>query len=141
MTSVYLDASALVPFFVEESHSERAEAFLRSSSAALVVSDFAAAEFASAIARRRRMGDLTLAGARNIFDVFDRWAAERAQRVETTSRDVASAERFLRRLDMTLRTADALNIALAMRLGTTIITFDRRMAENAHALHADAVLL
>jgi predicted nucleic acid-binding protein len=41
---------------------------------------------------------------------------------------------FLRRLDLTLRTPDALNIAIAQRAASVLMTFDEKMAANAHAL-------
>jgi hypothetical protein len=40
----------------------------------------------------------------------------------------------LRRLDLTLRTPDALNIAIAQRVGATLATFDAKMADAARAL-------
>ena len=48
--------------------------------------------------------------------------------------DVAAATAYLRRLDLTLRTADALNIAIAERTGCTLLNFDRKMAEGAQAI-------
>jgi uncharacterized protein len=65
--SVYLDASALVPLFANDALSERADAILRANQSTLIVSDFAAAEFASAIARRMRTRLLTIAEARIAF--------------------------------------------------------------------------
>ena len=51
--SVYLDASFLVALFVNQTPlSARATAFLETTLPELVVSDFAGAEFASAIAQR-----------------------------------------------------------------------------------------
>jgi uncharacterized protein len=44
------------------------------------------------------------------------------------------AARFLRRLDLNLRAPDALNIAVAQRLGIAIATFDQRMAVAARRL-------
>jgi uncharacterized protein len=40
----------------------------------------------------------------------------------------------LRRLDLTLRTSDALHIAIAQRVNATQVTFDRSMARSARAL-------
>jgi hypothetical protein len=41
----------------------------------LIVSDFAAAEFASAVARRVRTGDITSDEACRDFSAFDMWTA------------------------------------------------------------------
>ena len=56
------------------------------------------------------------------------------RREQTQPSDIASAEAYLRRLDLNLRTPDALNIAIAQRVGATLVTFDLRMAEAARTL-------
>ena len=48
--------------------------------------------------------------------------------------DIAAADRILRRLDVNLRTPDALHIAIAERIGATLVTFDRQMEAGARAL-------
>jgi predicted nucleic acid-binding protein len=58
----------------------------------------------------------------------------RATRIETTAPDVAVAAALLRRLDLTLRTPDAVNIAIAQRSGSMLMTFDEKVASNAQAL-------
>jgi predicted nucleic acid-binding protein len=98
------------------------------------VSDFAQAEFASAVSRRVRTGELTVEEAREAFSALDVWTARAVRRITTSSADVAATTVFLRRLDLTLRTADALNIAIAERTGCALLTFDRKMAENAQAI-------
>lgn len=100
----------------------------------MLVSDFAGAELASAIARRVRMGELSADEARIAFANFDAWSARAAVRAETAPADVAAAAAFLRRMDLTLRTPDALNIAIAQRMNATLATFDAKMASSASAL-------
>jgi predicted nucleic acid-binding protein len=132
--SVYLDASVLVALFTEDPFTSRAESFLRSFESILVVSDFAAAEFASAIAREVRTRDMTHREARIAFSGFDTWMVRVAQRVEIGPPDVKAAEAILRRLDLKLRTPDAINIAIAQRIGAALFTFDNAMMKNARAL-------
>jgi uncharacterized protein len=132
--SVYLDASVLVALLTNDKLTARADAFLRNHSPVLIVSDFAAAEFASAVARRVRMGEITPEDARIAFSTFDAWTARAAQRVEISAADVTVAEVFLRRLDLTLRTPDAINIAIAQRNGAGLVTFDEKMAASARML-------
>lgn len=131
---VYLDASVLVALLANDPLTARADAFLRGATPELVLSDFAAAEFASAIARRVRTKEITVEEARTAFSTLDDWAARATQRVGTTTADVSVAEAALRRLDLTLRTPDALNIAIAQRTGAILATFDARMAASAQAL-------
>lgn len=132
--SLYLDASVLVSMFTADALTARADRYLRAHSPVLVVADFAAAEFASAIARRVRMRELKHNEAQSAFANFDAWLGRGATRIETNAADIAAAERYLRRLDLTLRTPDALNIATAERLGTELATFDTKMAAAARAL-------
>lgn len=131
---LYLDASVLVALVVDDPLSSRASALLRGISPVLLLSDFAAAEFASAVSRRVRTREYTARDARAAFSVLDAWAAREAQRIETTSADVTTAEAFLRRLDLTLRTPDALNIAIAQRENAVLTTFDTKMAIAARKL-------
>lgn len=116
----------------------RADAFLRRAAPVPVVSDFAAAEFASALARRVRTGEIEPERARQAFSDLDQWIGRVAQRIDLASGDVAEAARFLRRLDVTLRTPDALNIALCRRASAALATFDK-MAAAARRLGLDVV--
>jgi hypothetical protein len=76
--SLYLDVSVLVALFVIDPSSARAEAFLSAHPEIVVVSDFGAAEFLSAVARRVRTRDLTRADGRLAFSNFDTWIARSA---------------------------------------------------------------
>jgi uncharacterized protein len=130
----YLDASILVALFTEDAHTARAESFLRESGCTPIVSDFARAEFSSAISRRVRQDLIAAEDARRACAHLDAWIARAAEPAETETADIATATAFLRRLDVGLRTPDALNIAIAFRLGVEIATFDATMAASAMAL-------
>jgi len=132
--SVYLDASVLVAFFSDDPFTPRADAFLDKYEDVLIISDFAAAEFASVIARQVRTKEISAATAHDAFSSFDSWTARAAESVEFGPLDVRTAEGFLRRLDLPLRTADAIHIAIARRIRASIATFDEKMARAARAL-------
>ena len=132
--SLYLDASVLVALFVIDPSSARAEAFLSAHPEIVVISDFAVAEFSSAVARRVRTRDLTREDGQLAFSNLDIWVARAAYREEVTTADVDAATRILRRLDVNLRTPDAIHTAIAQRLEATLVTFDRSMAAGARAL-------
>jgi uncharacterized protein len=134
---VYADASLLVGLIVSDRFSDRGREFIARERPTLLVSDFSAAEFASVLARRVRTRELAADAARRAFTAFDSWSTSRSRRVELDSSDVARAEGFLRRLDLNLRTPDAINIALAGRHAAALATFDVRMAEAARALGVD----
>lgn len=132
--SVYLDASVLVALFARDAFTERANAYLGNELPIIAVSDFAAAEFASAIARLVRMRVLARAEARAIFEDFEIWRLREADMLDILASDVTTAASFIRRLNLTLRTADAINIAMAQRIGATLATFDVKMSECARAI-------
>jgi len=132
--SLYLDASVLVTLLVIDPSTARAEAFLSAHPEIVVVSDFGVAEFSSAVRRRVRSRDLTPEDAQLAFFNLDTWVARSAYREEVTAADLDAANRILRRLDVHLRTPDAIHVAIAQRLGATLVTFDRSMAVGARAL-------
>ena len=111
--SVYVDTSVLVALFINDSFSARADRFVVSQSTPLIVSDFVTAEFASAISRRVRIKDVKAADARTAFADFDSWSTQATSRAEIQTSDVRTAASYLRRMDSTLRTGDAINIAIA----------------------------
>jgi predicted nucleic acid-binding protein len=134
--SVYLDASVLVALFTNDLLTARADTFLRTKPSVLIVSDFAAAEFSSVIARHVRTNDITKNDARIVFSNFDTWTASTTQRALINGADIIGAEVLLRRLDLALRTPDALNIAIAQRMAATLVTFDKKMAAAARIIGA-----
>lgn len=136
---VYLDASVLVALFTEDALSAQADALLRASGAPSIVSDFAAAEFASAVARKFRSKEVSEGEARRAFANFDEWREIGPQTVDIRPDDLQIAATLMRRLDLSLRTPDAIHVAVAMRLGTTLATFDRRMASDATRLGVSTV--
>jgi predicted nucleic acid-binding protein len=135
--NLYLDASVIVALLTNDAFTSRADAYVRAHSPILIVSDFAEAEFASVIARRVRTREVTEQTARIAFAELDAWVIRNTERAGTTTADVTAATRALRRLDLTLRTADALNIAIAQRMDATLMTFDEKMAVAARALGVD----
>jgi predicted nucleic acid-binding protein len=130
--TLYLDTSVVVPLFLAEAWSERAEAFL-SGSPIVTISDYSEVEFASAISRRVRMGDIEPTAGQTALAQFDTWI-RRAQRAVLSSDDLVMAKTFLRRLDLRLRTGDAIHIAIAQRVGATLATFDKQMSRCAAML-------
>lgn len=135
--NLYLDASVVVALVTKDAFTSRADAYLRAVGPTLIVSDFAAAEFAAVVARRVRMKQISQSIAEAAFAALDGWITRATERVETTSADVTAAALALRRLDLPLRTADAINIAIAQRIGATLMTFDEKMAVAARALGVD----
>jgi len=132
--SIYLDASVIVALFTEDHFTDRATTLLASKADAVIVSDFAAVEFSSVIARFVRTRSITEEQARTVLSDFDNWSERASQRVTTDGAIISRAETFLRRLDTPLRTADAINIAIAEGLRASLMTFDDKMSAAARVL-------
>lgn len=132
--SFYLDASVIVDFVTPGAFSERAEAFLGANPDGLMISDFAAAEFAAVIARRVRTGEVQVDEARITLADFDGWSGRATVRIETGSTDIRQATAYIRRLDLPLRVPDAIHMAITHHWGASLVTFDRAMAAAARIL-------
>ncbi len=132
--TAYLDSSALVALFTPDPFNGRARDFIRSQSPIVIVSDFAEAEFSSAVARLFRMNLFTKADARLVFSNFDGWVARESQRTTAEPIDIAAATTLVRRFELGLRSPDAINIAIAQRQGAAVVTFDNKMRVAAKAL-------
>ena len=133
--SIYLDASVISGLFIErDALAVQARAIVFDDNEVLVVSDFAAAEFASVVARLKRTGQITEADAREVFGTFDTWREQLTEREAVDPADIRAAAAIIRRLVLNIRAPDAINLAIAQRLGAAVATFDRRMADNAKAL-------
>jgi uncharacterized protein len=107
--SLYLNASVLVALVMIDSLRGRAAAFFRANTPVTLRQPLA-----SAVARLVRTGDITSNEALRGFSAFDIWTATATQREETMAADVRAAGTFVRRLDLSLRTTNALDIAIAL---------------------------
>lgn len=131
---IYLDASALVSLFMADVHSPAVRNYLRAERPVVGVSSFAVVEFASAVARRVRMGELIPAQANHLLNVFDGWTAANAEPLDLEPADVRVATTFVRRFELGLRAPDALHIAICQRLELPLLTFDGHQATAAQEL-------
>lgn len=132
--SYYLDASFLVALLTAEPLSPRADAFVSSATGPFLVSDFSVAEFSSALARMVRNHETTVGEVQIIFAAFDDWRRRQARRTAIRSADIELATAFMRRLDLPLKTPDAIHIAMTRRLGASLVTFDRSMIATTRRL-------
>jgi uncharacterized protein len=126
--SAYLDTSVLLPMLIVEPTTEAVYEFLGGVNGELLISDFAAAEVASALSRLVRMTLLTEADASARLADFDAWRAAMTSTVDMQASDARLAYIYVRRFDLALRAPDALHLAVARRLDIALVTLDRRMA-------------
>ncbi len=132
--SAYLDASVLLPAIKEEATSDAVDRFLSDWRGATVVSEFAAAEVASALSRFVRMGHLDGDEAAEFLAKFDAFRAQTSAPCDLRAGDARLANTYVRRFDLMLKAPDALHAAICCRLDLTLITLDRRLATAGDAL-------
>ena len=132
--TVYLDASVLVGLFTVDTFSLRATAFLKTQKTHPDCQRFCrrGVRFGSGPPRPNSGGHVKR--AHGMFAQMDGWIAQSAKRIEIVAADVVTAQGFLRRLDLTLRTPDAINIAMTQRISASLATFDDQMRVAAAAI-------
>jgi len=129
--SPYLDASVILPTLVEEPASAVVDRFMAATTETLVVSEFAAAEVASALSRLVRIGALDTADAAARLSDFDAWRATATVDLDLQASDVRLANVFVRRFELMLRAPDALHAAICRRSDLLLVTLDKRLAAAA----------
>jgi predicted nucleic acid-binding protein len=139
--TAYLDASAILPTLIEEAGSAAVDRFILEAGEPLVISEFAAAEVASALSRLVRTGRLAPDDASARLADFDAWRASAADDMDLQASDVRLANVFVRRFDLMLRAPDALHAAACRRGDLLLVTMDRRLAEAAEELGVRTRLL
>jgi len=127
----YIDTSVVVALILPDAHTFAAEAWLGEAQDGLLVSDFAALEFAAVVSRQLRMGRMDVAPADAALTLFDDWTARMTRRAATTAVDVTEAEHIVRDFALKLAGPDALHLAMASRHNAQLITLDARLAEAA----------
>ena len=132
--SCYLDTSVLLPTLIAEPDTEAVYDCLGANGQELLISDFAAAEVASALSRLVRMVLLSDSDASARLVDFDAWRVAMCLPVDMAASDARLAYIYARRFDLGLRAPDALHLAIARRLDATLVTLDRRLAAAAKEL-------
>jgi hypothetical protein len=130
---IYLDTSVLVAYYCPEALSQKAERVIRSQLRS-AISDLTEVEMNSALSRKTRHGELSRNDAQQVVarfsghiegNFYTRIAIERAH--YTLARD------WLGRFTTSLRTLDALHLAVAALERRQLVTADRTVARSAEA--------
>jgi len=139
--TAYLDASVILPTLIKEDASTVVDRFLGEVREPLAVSEFAAAEVASALSRLARTGLLDHDSAIARLADFDAWRAASTTDVDLQASDIRLAHVFIRRFDLMLRAPDALHAAVCGRENLLLVTLDKRLAKAAEELGVRTELL
>jgi hypothetical protein len=132
---VYVDTSVLVAAHVREPHTGLAQAWLAEQCGSLLLSNWALVECDSALAIKRRRGELDTASQASAMTAIDAFATRFAPLATPMEADLQRARMLCRNADSGLRAGDALHLAIALRLGVDqLATLDSVLAKNA-AMH------
>jgi predicted nucleic acid-binding protein len=136
--TVYLDASALVPLFVEDVHTPAARR-ISQTAGPFVASAWTLAECSSAFARLWRTGTIDRAERDQLDRRLDAWAAAPSRLTSLVNDDLLLARACVRTSTMPLRAPDGLHLAVASRRGYALATFDAKLAEAAREMSLEVV--
>lgn len=137
----YLDASVMVPLFVDEPTTSVITAWLDTQNFPLYTTMLAVGETASAISRRRRMGELTDDEGLHALATLDEWLEIAVMTIDHQPVDIAEAAIFVRRPTPKLLMPDAIHLATCRRLGLTLVTNDGGLATVADLLRVERLVL
>ncbi len=137
----YVDTSVLGAYYCPEALSAAAEAALQRL-AAPVISTLTEVEFASLIARKRRLRELTTAQAHRVLELFGSHVQEGFyRRVPLGPEHCLRARDLIAGMTSALRTLDALHLAIALTEDLPLLSADRDFVRAARRHKAAAVLL
>lgn len=138
---LYLDASVMVPLFVDEPTTMAVTAWFNTQNFPLYTTKLAIGETASAISRLRRMSELTEEERLQALATLDEWSAIAVTLVYHEPSDIADAAMFVRRPTPKVLMPDAIHIATCRRLGFTLVTNDGGLAIVADLLRVERLTL
>lgn len=133
--NIYLDTSALLPYYREEDSSARIQSLLDKVEPPVLLSDLSRVEMASAIARCTRMNELNESQASMLENTFEQDIHAGLYLIRPlTTTHYRQAEKWLSARKTALRTLDALHIACCWNFRAELITCDYTMHEAAGML-------
>lgn len=139
--SAYVDTSVLGAYYCSEQLSAAAEKALRRIQSP-VISTLSEVEFASLIAKKRRLGELNEAQAQEILDLFSTHVAEGSyRRIALTTDHYLKARELIGSAKIALHTLDALHLSLAITEHLSLMTADKDLARAARGLKNAVVLV
>lgn len=137
----YVDTTVLVAYYCPEPLSEKAEAFITAHTRP-AISNLSELELFSAISRKIREGGLDRAdGSRIVAKFLSHLDDLFYTKLIIEPHHYRLARDWIGQFTTSLRSLDAIHLAVASSEGVTLITTDEGLAKSAASLAVDAVLL
>ncbi len=138
----YLDTSALLPYYRNESSTQKIQKFLLKIDPPVLISSLTRVEFASAIARWVRMNELNEADAGLIENTFLEDIKSGLFIGQSMSlKHFNQAEKWISTRRTSLRTLDAIHLACSWSSAAEMITCDKILHHSAKQLGISSRLL
>jgi predicted nucleic acid-binding protein len=137
---VYLDTSFIVPYYIYEASSVQVNQIMVSLPIREVsISNWTLIEFASMLARKIRMREISVEVANYVFDSYDEEIRSAYEILMPTPLDYHLAVSLLRRPDLNLRAGDAFHLAIAKNNQINmLLSLDEGMLKAASLLEIPA---
>lgn len=107
----------------------------------LVISDWVATEFSSALSIKLRTGQIDTTNRMEALALLTRLAADSLTVLPVTRSQFRTGARFADQHALGLRAGDSLHLAVCADHGATLCTLDRRLADAGPALGVKTMLL
>ena len=136
---IYADTSLLLPIYVPEENSDKANGAVEGAEE-LLISDLTVAELLVGLARKVKLGSLTTEKAEQVRAVFEQHMAEGyLQRIPLSGHHSEAAGQIAFQSPVMLRTLDAIHLAVAVEHAATIATLDVRLSDAARAIGVEVL--
>ena len=136
---LYLDTSAVLPYYRQEQASERVQAMLQAQSKPAFISQLTQVEVTSALARWVRMGELSEPQANRIESAFHEDVSQgRFLLCAIEGAHYRRASHWISTRKTSLRTLDALHLACAEHHEARLISEDEALINAANFFGVDA---
>ena len=136
---LYLDTSAVLPYYRQEQASERVQAMLQAQSKPALISQLTQVEVTSALARWVRMGELSEPQANRIESAFHEDVSQgRFLLCAIEGAHYRRASHWISTRKTSLRTLDALHLACAEHHEARLISEDEALINAANFFGVDA---
>lgn len=138
--SYYLDTSALIALYCPEPWSGKTERILQNLEHLPVISELVEVEFCSALARKKQLQEISNKSAKAVLSEFFSHLDQRYyRRCLLNSRHFQQARDWLFQLKISLRTLDALHLAICHQEKLPFLTADKRLVRAARFFGIETV--